>query len=168
VNNQHLIHIGTFGKPLGLNGEVKIIMHTFNFDSFKSLSPYLTCDGKTFWNFNQLNIYGSMLVGILQNCNTRNCAEKLNGKKIFIDKNNLPKTKKEYFYISLINCVVMTSNNKLLGNIINIDNFGAGDLINIKNSNGKSFYIPMNKDNIVKVDINRRLVIVNPIKGMLD
>ena len=63
---------------------------------------------------------------------------------------------------------VKTINNKLLGNIINIDNFGASDLINIKKTNNKSFYIPMNKDNIVKVDIKKKLVIVNPIKGILN
>ena len=61
----------------------------------------------------------------------------------------------------------MTKNN-LLGNIINIDNFGAGDLIKIKKNNNKSFYIPMNEDNIIKVDIRKKLVIVNPIKGILN
>ena len=63
---------------------------------------------------------------------------------------------------------VKTSKNSLLGNIINIDNFGAGDLIKIKKTNNKSFYIPMNEENIVKVDIKNKLVIVNPIKGILN
>ena len=168
MDKQNLVHIGTFGKPLGLNGEVKIIMHTSNFDLFKSLSPYLTSDGKTFWNFFQLNINGNILAGILHNCNTRNCAEKLNGKKIFIDKNDLPKKKNQFYIFDLINCEVKTSKNNLLGNIINIDNFGAGDLIKIKKNNNKSFYIPMNEDNVVKVDLKKKLVIVNPIKGILN
>ena len=81
----------------------------------------------------------------------------------------MPKTKKNQFYIfDLINCAVKTSKNNLLGNIINIDNFGAGDLIEIGKINNKSFYIPMNEDNIVKVDIKKKLVIVDPIKGILN
>ena len=68
----------------------------------------------------------------------------------------------------MINCEVKTSENILLGNIIDIDNFGAGDLIKIKKDNNKSFYIPMNEDNVAKVDLKKKLVIVNPIKGVLN
>jgi ribosomal 30S subunit maturation factor RimM len=68
----------------------------------------------------------------------------------------------------LINCEVRTSKNILLGNVIDIDNFGAGDLIKIKKNNNKSFYIPMNEDNVVKVDPKKKLVIVNPVKGILN
>ena len=109
------------------------------------------------------------LIGKLKKCNSIDCSEQLIGKKIFIDKNNLPKNRKNQFYIfDLINCEVKTSQNNLLGNIINIDNFGAGDLIKIKKTNNKSFYIPMNEENIVKVDIKKKLVIVNLIKGILN
>ena len=171
MKKKQLLHIGTFGKPVGLKGEIKIIMHNFEFKKFesKSLSPYLVDEANVFWNFQYLKINKNKLTGKLKKCNSINCAAKLIGKKIFIDKKKLPKTKIDQYYITdLINCVVMTSSNKLLGNIINIDNFGAGDLINVQNSKGQSFYIPINKDNIVKVDINKRLVIANPIKGILN
>ena len=73
------------------------------------------------------------------------------------------------FYVSdLIDCKVQTKNNKFLGTIINIDNFGAGDLINIKKSNGKTFYIPMNEENVIDINIKKRIIIVSPIKGIVD
>tara|TARA_B000000460_G_scaffold121879_1_gene85780 strand:+ start:105 stop:614 length:510 start_codon:yes stop_codon:yes gene_type:complete len=169
VKKKQLVHIGSFGRPLGLKGEVKIIVNTFEFNTIKSMSSYLINERGSIWNFQYLKIRKDKLIGKFQECNSRNCVEKLTGKKIFIDKSNLPKIKKNQFYvIDLINSKVKTINNKLLGNIINIDNFGAGDLINIKKTNNKSFYIPMNEENIVKVDIKKKLVIVNPIKGILD
>ena len=169
MKNKQLIHVGFFGQPLGLKGEVKIIVNTFEFNTIKSMSSYLINESSSIWKFQYLKIRKDKLIGKFQECNSRNCVEKLSGKKIFIDKSNLPKTKKNQFYVfDLINCKVKTINNKLLGNIINIDNFGAGDLIDIKKTNNKSFYIPMNEDNIVKVDIKKKLVIVNPIKGILD
>ena len=152
-------------------GEIKIIMHNFEFNKFKSksLRSYLVDEANVLWDFQYLKINKNKLSGKLKKCNSINCAEKLNGKKIFIDINYLPKNKKNHFYIfDLINCEVKTSKNNLLGNIINIDNFGAGDLIKIKKNNNKSFYIPMNDENIVKVDIKKKLVIVNPIKGILN
>ena len=169
MKKKQLVHIGSFGRPLGLKGEVKIIVNTFEFNTIKSMSSYLINERGLIWNFQYLKIRKDKLIGKFQECNSRNCVEKLTGKKIFIDKSNLPKIKKNQFYVfDLINCKVKTINNKLLGNIINIDNFGAGDLINIKKTNNKSFYIPMNEENIVKVDIKKKLVIVNPIKGILD
>ena len=169
MKKKQLFNIGTFGKPVGLKGEIKIIMLNLEFNTLKSLNTYLLDEETMFWDFQYLKINKNKLIGKLKNCNSINCVEKLSGKKIFIDKNNLPKNKKNQFYIfDLINCEVKTSKNNLLGNIINIDNFGAGDLIKIKKINNKIFYIPMNDENIVKVDIKKKLVIVNPIKGILN
>ena len=171
MKKKQLFHIGTFGKPVGLKGKIKIIMYNFEFNKFKSksLSSYLVDESNVFWNFQYLKINNNKLTGKLKNCSSINCAEKLNGKKIFIDINNLPKNKKNQFYVfDLINCEVKTLNEKLLGKISNIDNFGAGDLINIKQSNGKNFFIPINKENVVGVNIKKKLVTVNPIKGILD
>ena len=169
MKKKQLFHIGTFGKPVGLKGELKIIMHNFEFNKFKSLNLYLVDEADMFWNFQYLKINKNKLSGKLKKCNSINYAEKLNGKKIFIDINYLPKNKKNHFYIfDLINCEVKTSKNILLGNIIDINNFGAGDLIKIKKDSNKSFYIPMNEDNVAKVDLKKKLVIVNPIKGILN
>ncbi len=170
MKKKQLFYIGTFGKPVGLKGKIKIIMHNLEFNEFKSKSliPYLIDEANVFWNFQYLKINNNKLTGKLKKCNSINCADKLKGKKIFIDINHLPKNKKNQFYIfDLINCEVKTSKNILLGSIIDIDNFGAGDLIRIKKDNNKSFYIPMNEDNVVKVDLKKKLVIVNPIKGIL-
>ena len=171
MKKKQLFHIGTFGKPIGLKGKIKIIMHNFEFNKFisKSLSAYLVDEADVFWNFQYLKINNNKLTGKLEKCNSINCAEKLNGKRIFIDINHLPKNKKNQFYIfDLINCEVKTSKNILLGSIIDVDNFGAGDLLKIKKDINKSFYIPMNEDNVVKVDLKKKLVIVNPVKGILN
>ena len=169
MKKKQLFHIGTFGKPVGLKGEIKIIMLNLEFNTLKSLNTYLLDEETMFWDFQYLKINNNKLTGKLKKCNSINCAEKLNRKRIFIYRNNLPRNKKNQFYIfDLINCKVKTPKNNLLGNIINIDNFGAGDLIKIGKTNNKSFYIPMNEENIVKVDIKKKLVIVNPIKGVLN
>ena len=163
-----LFHVGTFGKPVGLKGEIKIIMHNFEFNTFKSLSQYFVNEVSMFWNFQYLKMNNNKLVGKLKKCNSIECVEKLKGKKIFIDKNYLPKNKKNQFYIfDLINCEVKTLNDNLLGKIIKIDNFGAGDLIKVKKTSNKIFYIPMNGENIVKIDIKNKLVVANPIKGII-
>ena len=63
---------------------------------------------------------------------------------------------------------VITNQNKLIGKIIEINNFGAGDLLNVRNLKGQTFYIPMNGENIIKVDLKKKLVVSNPLKGILN
>ena len=57
---------------------------------------------------------------------------------------------------------------KFIGKIVDIKNYGAGDLIEVINSNKKTFYIPMNNENIVKINIDKKKVIINPIIGLIE
>ena len=58
-------------------------------------------------------------------------------------------------------------NGKKIGNVVNVENFGASDLLETK-INNKTFYIPMNKDNLISVNLDKKEIIVNPIKGIID
>ena len=50
---------------------------------------------------------------------------------------------------------------------MSVKNFGASDLLETKISNN-TFYIPMNKDNLVSVDMDKKKIIVNLMKGIID
>tara|TARA_Y100000590_G_C15462420_1_gene916988 strand:- start:340 stop:852 length:513 start_codon:yes stop_codon:yes gene_type:complete len=170
VKKKELIHIGTFSKARGIKGEINIIMYASDFVSFKSFSPFfLDNKGSNVCDFKSLKYNKGKILAKISECNSRNEAEKLSGKKIFIYKSKLPKTIKNQFYIfDLVNCEVKTIENKLLGIVVEVNNFGASDLLNIKKLNNKKFYIPLNKENVVKVDIKKKLIIVNPIKGIIN
>jgi len=166
---KNLIHLGTFGNPFGLKGDIKIKFHTLTFDSFKSFNNKFIDELEQKFNFKYIRKYKNVLIGKLENCSNKNCAKKLSGKKIFIYRSFLPKTKNNEYYVNdLIDCKVKNLKNKLLGKIIDVKNYGAGDLIYIKKNTGKNFFIPMNDENISKIDLENKNVIVNPMKGLLD
>ena len=169
MKKKDLVHIGTFGKVVGLKGHLKILMLTSDFDTFRSLKPFYNESGKNIIDFISLKINGKKLTGLLKDINSRNLAEAFQGKKIFSERKNLFKTKKKLFYVpDLINCEVRNQKKLLLGKVMNIKDFGAGNLLNVKSSQSKFFFIPMNDENIKKIDIKNKLIIVNPIKGILD
>ena len=70
--------------------------------------------------------------------------------------------------LDLIGCEVINMEKECLGKVIDIKNFGAGDLMEIINNGNKTIYIPMNEDNLINVDIDKKKILVNPIKGLLD
>ena len=169
MKKKELIHVGTFGKPLGLSGEIKIIHHTTDLQIFDFLKNYMQNEEEDILNFSYLRIVRNKLIGKLSNCNNRNCSEQLKNKKILVNKKNLPKTKKNQYYIfDLINFKVITSKDKLLGTVISIVNFGASDLINVKTDNRNNFYIPINEENIKKIDVKKKIIVANPIKGLIN
>ena len=162
------IHIGTFGKPVGLKGEINISMLTNSMHSFQQLKPFFAENQFTIWDLQLLRMFKGNMIGKLKNHITRTSVEQLYRKKIFAHRKKFPKTKTgEFYIIDLIDCKIQLRNRKVIGHINRIDNFGAGDLISVKPVKGKDFYIPMNKDNIVSINLKKHIVVINPIKGIL-
>jgi len=169
VNKKSIVHIGTFGQPKGLKGEIRIIMFISSFESFKMLRQYLNEDGETEWHFVKLRHIGNKLFAMLEGCQDRDAALALQGKKIYSLRKNFPKTiNNEYYVIDLIGCDVKNIENQNLGTVVNIQNFGASDLMEVENNIQKIFYIPMNDGNIVSVDVQEKKIIVNPMLGLLE
>ena len=169
MKKNDLVHVGTFGQPQGLKGDIKINILTSSFESFKILKNYCMQDGKTILHFTALRKIGKKNIASLKGCENRNAALDYKGKYIFSSKENFSEIgEDEYYVIDLIGCTIFNAEKESLGIVIDIKNFGAGDLIEIKRDSKKKFYIPMNDDNIISVNILEKKIIVNPMKGLLD
>ena len=169
MKKKELVHIGTFGQPQGLKGDIKINIFTSSFESFKMLKNFFMEDGKSSWIFKSLRKIGKKNIGSIEGCEDRDAALEFKGKHIYTFRENFPKTNNNMYYVvDLIGCKVINIEKKSLGKVVNIKNFGAGDLMEIINNDKKNFYIPMNENNLINVDINKKKILVNPMKGLLD
>ena len=169
MKKKEFVQVGIFGQPQGLNGDIKINIFTSSFESFKRLQSFFMEDGKSSLIFTSLRKIGKKYIGSIEGCEDRNAALDFKGKHIFSFRENFPKTNNdEYYVLDLIDCEVINVKQESIGKIIDIKNFGAGDLIEIINNSKKTFYIPMNEDNLINVDIDKKKILVNPIKGLLE
>ena len=168
MSNKDKILVGEFGSPIGLNGEIKVNIMTSSFEVFKKLKNYSNFDGTISWNFVNLTFRANKCVAHLVNCFSREDALKFKGQKIYSDKKYFPATKdNEYFVYDLIGCKLILEKNNIIGEVTDIKNFGAGDLFEVK-FNDKLILIPFNKENIISVNLNKKEIIANPIKGILN
>ena len=169
MKKKEFVQVGTFGQPQGLKGDIKINIFTSSFESFKMLKSFFMEDGKSSLIFTSLLKIGKKNIGSIEGCEDRDAALNFKGKHIFTFRENFLKTNNdEYYVLDLIDCEVINLKQESLGKVIDIKNFGAGDLIEIINNGKKTFYIPMNEDNLINVDIDKKRILVNPIKGLLD
>ena len=168
MNKLNFVHVGTFGAAIGLRGEIKINLLTSTFDVFRSLDEYYNFDQSIKWSFDSVVIRQQKCVALPSHCKNRNDAEELKNQKIFSFKENFPSIKSnEYFVSDLISCEIRNKNGIHLGNVISVDNFGAGDLLETIYKD-KKFFIPLNDDNVLFINLEKKIIIVNPIKGIVD
>ena len=168
MSNKDKVLVGQFGAPVGLAGEIKVNIMTSTFEVFKKLQNYSNFDGSIIWNFTKISFKGNKCVVHLDNCFSPKDASKFKGQKIYSNKNYLPPIKdNEYYTNDLIGCKLIIKNNNINGKVTNVKNFGAEDLLEVKYQN-KIILIPFNKENIISVILNKKEIIADPIKGILD
>ena len=168
MNQLKFIHVGTFGAPVGIKGEIKLIFLTTDFNFFQNLNEYFDETFLNLYFFKNMRLNNNKLIVHPSVCYSRNDAEKLKGKKIFSKTSSFPHLNQNEYYIKdLIGCSVNLKSGQNIGEVVNVDNFGSCDLIEVR-KDYKNIYIPMNNENIVSIKISSKKIVVNPIKGIID
>ena len=90
---------------------------------------------------------------------TRNAAEALRGTVLTVPRSSLPPLADgEYYHADLIGLPCVSTTGEALGTCVAIDNFGAGDVIEIERPDSKRFMVPMRAESVPEWD-DERLVI---------
>ncbi|WP_442789638.1 ribosome maturation factor RimM [Novosphingobium sp. SL115] len=89
----------------------------------------------------------------------RTAAEKLRGSALTVPRSSLPELPDgEYYYADLIGLPAVSTEGDALGECIAVENFGAGDLLEIRKADGKRFMVPMKAQAVPEWD-DERIVI---------
>lgn len=145
-----MIEILRVTAAFGIKGAVRVFLYTDNVNHYKKI---YNRDGKEFL-FKVLNQKNNTAVIKLDSVNDRNEAEKLKGISFFVKKEDLPKLNDDQFFIcDLIGQKVSVIGENADLEIIDVKNFGAGDLIEISEKGEKdSFFVPFTKENFPETD----------------
>lgn len=74
----------------------------------------------------------------------RNAAEALRGTLLTVSRADLPALGEgEYYYADLIGLAAVSTEGEALGRVVAVENFGAGDVIEVERANGRRFMAPM-------------------------
>lgn len=90
----------------------------------------------------------------------RTVAEKLRGTALTIPRSALPPLAEgEYYHADLIGLPAVSTTGEALGACIAVENYGAGDVLEIERPNGKRFMVPMREEAVPEWSDLRGLVI---------
>jgi len=89
----------------------------------------------------------------------RNAAERLRGTELTVPRSALPPLEEgEYYHADLLGLPCISTAGETLGAVVAIDNFGAGDVIEIERPDGKRFMVPMRAEAVPEWDAERLVV----------
>lgn len=90
----------------------------------------------------------------------RNAAEALRGTELTVPRAALPALAEgEYYHADLLGLAVITTSGEAVGRVFAIDNFGAGDVLEIERASGTRFMVPMRAEAVPEWD-SERLVLM--------
>jgi 16S rRNA processing protein RimM len=86
----------------------------------------------------------------------RNAAEALRGTALTVPRAALPPLEEgEYYHADLIGLAAVSDSGEALGTVVAVENYGAGDLLEIERADGKRFMVPMKPDAVSEWNAER-------------
>lgn len=157
-----LIFVAQVSTAIGLQGEFKLL--SFMEDPFSVLeySPLLNEKGQPVLVLTKAREHKGTLVVRAEGYPDRTAVDRIKGLKLYIDRAELPEAEAGEYYISdLIGMKAYDASGAEVGRVMNVDNFGAGDLLDIKPLEGASFYLLFTDENVPEVDLDARRIVVD-------
>nr|NUR36709.1 16S rRNA processing protein RimM [Sphingomonas sp.] len=103
---------------------------------------------------------GKTAVARFEGIADRSAVEALRGTLIEVDRSALPPLEEdEYYHADLIGLSAMDRDGKLIGQVAAVENYGAGDLLEIELEGGKRSLIPF-RDGIAELEDGK--VVIDP------
>lgn len=89
----------------------------------------------------------------------RTAAEKLRGTALTVPRSDMPPLGEgEYYYADLIGLPAVSTTGEALGVCVNVENFGAGDVLEIQRPDGKRFMVPMREEAVPEWSVERLVI----------
>ena len=163
------VTLGVIVGVHGVRGLVRVKSFTEDPDDIVAYGPLKDAAGKSY----ELEVTGrakGMLLVRLAGVSDRNAAEALKGTELQIDRDRLPEADEDEFYhADLIGLRADMVAGECLGEVVAVQNFGAGDLLEIRvDGSRKTVLVPFNAEVVPEIDLDAGRLVIDPPAGLLD
>jgi 16S rRNA processing protein RimM len=163
------ILVGRFGAPHGVSGELRLISFTGVPCAIAALTPLFDESGTRRFSILSLRpIKHKMFVAQIAGVGDRASARALANAALYVPRASLPNVEGEEFYSAdLIGLAAMNEAGDRFGSVVNVLNFGGGDILEIAcRESCETLLLPFTKEVFPRVDIEAGLLTVVPPPGI--
>jgi 16S rRNA processing protein RimM len=161
---ERLILVGRVAGAFGVKGEIRITSYTDEPAALVRYRDLKQADGTPALTLTAGCAHKGALVARAKEVASREDAEGLRGLELYIPRDALPPVDEDEFYLAdLIGLRAVAPDGAELGRIKSVQNFGAGDLLEIAPETGPSWWLPFTKEAVPEVKLAEgRVVAVRP------
>lgn len=159
--------VGHIRGAHGIRGEVRLASFTGDPQAIATYSPLETEAGAVV-EIVRLRPQKDGFIAVLKGVTDRNAAEALRGTDLFVPRARLPEPEDDTVYVhDLIGMPVCHVDGTRLGGIVNVVNYGAGDLVEVSVADRKdTVLIPFTDGFVLEAGAGK--VVVDLPEGFLD
>ncbi len=169
-----LIRLGRITAPVGIKGEMRVYPYIEDKTRFSAVKK-LVIGGREY-GLLSARVQKDMAVIRLAGISDRNAAEALRNKEVMIRREDLWELEEDFYFVDdILGIRVETEDKSFKGVLKDVHANPAHDLYEIEplDENGepdpkKSFLLPAVKEFVLKVDLEKGLMTVKLIEGMVE
>jgi 16S rRNA processing protein RimM len=157
--------LGRIAGAHGIRGEVLIHAYTSAPEDIVAYGPLSDATARRSFEIAIVRTTPKGVVARIAGIADRNAAEALKGVELYVGRDRLPAAAEgEFYYADLIGLAAVDPAGKAIGEIVAVQNYGAGDLIEIRFAgSAKTELIPFTEAAVPQIDIAaRRVVVIMP------
>ena len=147
----------------GLRGALKLRCFTERAADVAAYGPLYDERGERRFEIEVLGQTPGGILAAAQGICDRTAAEALRGVLLYVPRSALPEPGPDEFYHSdLEGLRVECSDGTPLGTVRGLENFGAGDLLEVAGADGRVLTLPFDRRTVPVVDLDRGRLVVEP------
>jgi 16S rRNA processing protein RimM len=153
-----LIRVAMITAAHGIRGEVKL--RTFC-DNPKDIfaCPLTGADGRSY-TLRQSGYKDDLLIVSIDGITTRNDAERLKGTELFAERRAL--SQDNYFPEEIVGLKATLADGSIYGTVIQLVNYGAGDVIELTLTDGKTELLPLKSIFVGEINKEKGTIVIHP------
>jgi 16S rRNA processing protein RimM len=162
VTAPRLIMVAKADGAFGVRGEVRLTAFTEDPAALLRYGILRREDGTVALTLGGGRVARGGVIVTAREVATREEAQALRGLRLFVDRAVLPEPEEDEYYLAdLIGLAVVSPDGAALGRIKAVNNFGAGDLLEIQPTDGSpSWWCPFTRDAVPEVRLAAGEVVV--------
>jgi len=156
-----LLLVGRVAGAFGVRGEIRINAFTDDPAALVRYRDLRGADGAPALTLTAGRPHKGGLVARAEQVATREDAEALRGLELYLPREALPAPDEDEFYFAdLIGLAAVSPDGEALGRIKSVQNFGAGDLLEIAPESGPTWWLPFTREAVPELRLADGVVVV--------
>ena len=156
--------VGEITAAHGVRGLVRIRPFTETPEGVTAYGDPTDAEGRRRFKVDLKSWSKGAWVAAVEGVGDRTAAEKMRGTLLYVARDRLPPPEDEdaFYYHDLIGLAAVLPDGAGFGEIRGIADHGAGDIVEIRKSDGETVFIPFTRTAVPEVDIAGGRIVVDP------